>query len=371
VTISQPPGPGRGRSGGQSGAKPGSSGSGGPGRKPPQQAQRQASGRPPASQKTAGNRNVTAKNVKQSGSRPGGRPAPSSSNGRGASKTPVGVGRRPSPKVLGIGGIALVVVIVLVLVLVGINHKVKAPAGYNLTPPAPASLVSQVTNVPGSVFTAVGYPSEITNFPKKVKGQKPLTDPGLPEMLYMGAEYCPFCAAERWSMIMALSKFGTFSGLRTTFSSTSDFAPDTATFTFSKATYTSKYLAFKPFELATNQPAASGACNVNTYACLDTNYTNAEYNLFQNLGGGSFPFMDFGNKVMQSGAGFENQPLALAGLTADQVASQLYDAKGAVAKAEVGSANFLTAAICIMTGNQPASVCSTSFVKQGEKKEGF
>jgi Domain of unknown function (DUF929) len=222
------------------------------------------------------------------------------------------------------------------------------------------------------VFTAVGYPSEITNFPKKVKNQKPLTDPGLPEMLYMGAEYCPFCAAERWAMIMALSKFGTFTGLRTTFSSTSDFAPDTATFTFSSATYTSQYLAFKPFELATNQQASSStACNVNGYACLDQNYTNAEYSLFQNLGGGSFPFMDFGNKVMQSGAGFENQPLALQGLDADQVASQLYNPKGAVAKAEVGSANFLTAAICIMTGNQPSSVCSTALVKQGEKKEGF
>ncbi len=192
----------------------------------------------------------------------------------------------------------------------------------------------------------------------------------------MGAEYCPFCAAERWSMIMALSKFGTFTGLKTTFSSTSDFAPDTATFTFSSATYTSKYLAFKPFELATNQQAASStACNVNGYACLDTNYTNAEYSLFQNLGPatsrGSFPFMDFGNKLLQSGAGFEDQPLALAGLTADQVASQLYNPKGAVAQAEIGSANYLTAALCVMTGDQPASVCSTPFVKQGEKKEGF
>jgi hypothetical protein len=383
VTISQPPGPGRGKSGGQSGAKPGSSGDGGasgrkppPGRKPPQPAQRSGSGRPPVSQKTAGNRTVTAKGVKQSGTRQGGKTAAPSSNGRGASKTPVGVGRKPSPKVLGIVGIGLVVVIVAVLVIAGVSHKVKPPATYNLTPIAPASLVSQVTNVPESVATAVGYPSEVSNFPTKLKGQKPLTNSGLPEMLYMGAEYCPFCAAERWSMIMALSKFGTFTGLKTTFSSTSDFAPDTATFTFSSATYTSKYLAFKPFELATNQQAASStACNVNGYACLDTNYTNAEYSLFQNLGPatsrGSFPFMDFGNKLLQSGAGFEDQPLALAGLTADQVASQLYNPKGAVAQAEIGSANYLTAALCVMTGDQPASVCSTPFVKQGEKKEGF
>jgi hypothetical protein len=32
-------------------------------------------------------------------------------------------------------------------------------------------------------------------------------------MLYIGAEYCPYCAAERWPLVMALSKFGTFSNL--------------------------------------------------------------------------------------------------------------------------------------------------------------
>ena len=35
----------------------------------------------------------------------------------------------------------------------------------------------------------------------------------VPEILYMGAEYCPYCAAQRWSTIIALSRFGKFSGL--------------------------------------------------------------------------------------------------------------------------------------------------------------
>ena len=81
-------------------------------------------------------------------------------------------------------------------------------------------------------------------------------------MLYEGAEYCPFCAAERWAMVMALSKFGTFWGLKLTNSSVSDFAPDTATFSFYGSTYTSKYLAFKPVELATNEPAASSTASM-------------------------------------------------------------------------------------------------------------
>ena len=63
--------------------------------------------------------------------------------------------------------------------------------------------------------------------------------------------------------------------------------------------YTSQYLAFKPYELATNEPAATGAaCNVNTYACLEYRPTRAATKRCSTtLGSGSFPFMDFGNKL--------------------------------------------------------------------------
>jgi hypothetical protein len=221
------------------------------------------------------------------------------------------------------------------------------------------------------VFTKIGLPSEIVAYPKKVTGQAALTTNGLPEMLYIGAEYCPFCAAERWSMVIALSRFGTFSGLNLTNSSVSDFAPDTATFSFYKSTYTSKYLAFQPFEVATNEPAATSAsCNVNGYACLET-VSQAQATLLQNLGGGSFPFMDFGNKTMQAGAGFQNQPLLLQGLQPADIAAQLSNPNSAIAQAEDGSANYLTGSICAMTGNQPASVCSAPYIKAAQKKAGL
>lgn len=38
-----------------------------------------------------------------------------------------------------------------------------------------------------------------------------LTAAGKPDLRYIGAEFCPICAAERWAMYVALSKFGTFS----------------------------------------------------------------------------------------------------------------------------------------------------------------
>ncbi len=403
VSISQPPGQGRGRSGARPGsgsgtAAPGSgsgkppSGNGRNGGQPGQRAagtrqspnagNRNATQRNP-SQKTAGNRQVTAKTATQRpGGRPGDRAQPGSGRagaqkgGRGPGKAPASLpGRRPSPTVLGLGAIAIVLVVVIVLVLVGTNSKTPSQKLSGTRLPAGA-LVSQVTGVPESVFTKVGLPSVVTNFPAKIKGFPPLTAKGLPEMLYMGAEYCPFCAAERWAMVMALSKFGTFSGLNTTYSSATDSAPDTPTFSFHGSTYTSKYLVFQPYELATNQPAPTGAtCNVNGYACLDTPpqaaVTLLESKAIAGTNAGSFPFMDFGNKLYQAGAAFGSQPFLLQGLTFDQVAAQLKNPNSAIAQAEVGSANYLTAAICAMTGNQPAAVCSAPYVKTAQKKFGI
>ena len=83
------------------------------------------------------------------------------------------------------------------------------PTGAALT-----ALTKQVTSVPAATLDQVGA-GAVTGTPSRISGA-PLTSGGKPEMLYMGAEYCPYCAAERWSMIVALSRFGTFNGLTTT-----------------------------------------------------------------------------------------------------------------------------------------------------------
>ena len=75
---------------------------------------------------------------------------------------------------------------------------------------------------------------------------------GKPQVFYDGAEYCPFCAAARWGMIVSLSRFGTFSGLKTVHSSTTDNPPNIPTWTFYGSTYTSKYINFTPVEETTN-----------------------------------------------------------------------------------------------------------------------
>ena len=117
-------------------------------------------------------------------------------------------------------------------------------------------MIATTVNVPAATLAQVGAGSVTT--PPAGSPATPLTSGGKPEMLYIGAEYCPYCAFERWGMIVALSRFGSFSGLRTMHSSSTDVYPNTPTWTFYKSSYTSKYLTFTPVEETTNVPDGSG-----------------------------------------------------------------------------------------------------------------
>jgi hypothetical protein len=179
-------------------------------------------------------------------------------------------------------------------------------------------------------------------------------------VLYVGAEYCPYCAAERWAMIVALSRFGTFKGLATTRSSTADGAgnrepyPGTPTWTFANSTFTSRYLTFTSVEEYTNVPDKStgGYTTLQSLSkqqqALLTKY-DAAYQ-------GSIPFQDFGNKYLSVGASYD--PGVLSGLTWAQIADDLHQPASAVGKAVLGAANYLTAAICGLTKDAPATACT-------------
>ena len=51
-------------------------------------------------------------------------------------------------------------------------------------------------------------------------------------------------------------------------------------------------------------------------------------------------------------------PAVLKGLTWSQIAADLHNPSSPVAQGVLGGANYITAAICKMTNNQPASVCA-------------
>ena len=253
-----------------------------------------------------------------------------------------------------------IVVVVLAVVAVFIVIKVNSGGSSSTTASGgvtgtllPASVDKNVTTVPDSALQAVGTGSVLSYNPKpitKISGTT-LTSAGKPEMLYIGAEFCPYCAAMRWSMAVALSKFGTLSPLHGIHSSSTDTDPSTPTLTFYKSSYTSKYLTFTPVENET----VTHAPLVSTTSAQQAIWV--KYSPPNELG---YPFIDFGNKYLINGPDYD--PAVLSGLTWTQVSQQMRDPSSAVAKGVLGAANYITAAICKMTGNAPSNVCSAPSV---------
>jgi hypothetical protein len=249
-------------------------------------------------------------------------------------------------RMLAIGGITVAVLAIIGIIIGAVvakqNHSSQAGGTRGALPP---SVQSNLT-VPASVLTQVGVGSSAPQAFKTVTGPL-LTSGGKPEMLYIGAEWCPYCAAERWAMAVALNRFGSFSPLAGVHSSSSDVYPNTATLTFHNSTYTSPYLVFTPVE---NQDVNRNLLQAPTAAqqALWAKYLPP---------GDSYPFIDIGNRVL---AGVTYNPQVLQGLTWSQIAAKLHNPSSPVAQGATGSANFFTAAICSITKNQPASVCNAA-----------
>ena len=217
-------------------------------------------------------------------------------------------------------------------------------------------LVAAITSIPASEFETVGQGSA-NNTLKAVSGA-PLTGAtGKMEVLYIGAEYCPFCAAQRWPLIIALSRFGTFSSLETSTSSSTDVYPNTPTWTFRSTTYTSLYVDFRAVETSDREQKPLESPTAAEQALM-TAYDPQQ----------SIPFIDIGNRYTLTGATYS--PESLSHKTWQQIADELQNADSEQAKAILGSANLITAAICKATGDKATDVCSSSTIQALEKKLG-
>lgn len=214
--------------------------------------------------------------------------------------------------------------------------------------PLDASVADSLQSVPTSVFAAVGNGSA-ANPPTSITGT-PITENGKPEVLYVGAEYCPFCAAERWPLLLALSRFGTFTNLQASHSAGDDSFPHTPTVSFYGSTYESPYLAFTPVEMYTNEREGG------SYGKLQELTDEQQKIVSTYNAGGGIPYLYMGGKYEIGGANFN--PSLLANLSVEQVAAKIQDTGSQQSQAIVGSANVLTAALCKLTGGQPGEVCS-------------
>ncbi|GAA3451284.1 hypothetical protein GCM10018962_31170 [Dactylosporangium matsuzakiense] len=229
------------------------------------------------------------------------------------------------------------------------------------------SIVSGVTSVPATTLDTVAAGAK-PSLPTALTGQPALTDGGKPLILYVGAEYCPFCAAQRWPVVIALSRFGTFSGLTLTTSAADDSYPNTPTLSFHGSTYQSQYLSFQGVETTTNTRKNGQYGQLDTLTAAQQQVV-AKYNAAPFVpadSAGAIPFIDFANKALQAGASYS--PQLLADHTHQQVLDAIKNPDSQVGRAIDGSANAMTALLCKITGNQPGDVCSSAAVKafQGE-----
>jgi len=319
----------------------------------------------------AASRPVAAKSPGSKGGnapRPGGKPATAKASG-------------PSQqgKWIAWGAIGLVVVVVAVLVIVFATSSNSSNSSYIATIPAPAQVVKDVTSVPASAWDKVGVTSSIpVAKPTVLSGQPPMTIDGKsPAMLYYGAEYCPYCAAERWAMTAALARFGTWSNLQITASSLSDVDAGTHTLSFHGATLDSPYITFRGIEQYTNIPVSGGT---GAYTQLQNptkaegailaKYSSSKYLPNGSTSGGiSFPFVDINNAMLISGASYD--PQILANLSWTDISGGLSDPTNPVTQAILTTGNYMSAGICQATKGQPGSVCQSSGVQAAAKALGI
>ncbi len=269
----------------------------------------------------------------------------------------------------------IVIAVILLGALVVIRHhenQTDSTSDVETVTPAPSSLITSVSHVPASIASAVGVTSPTTpTTPPTATGNASLWQSSTigagprPVVFFYGAEFAPYAAAERWPVVVALSRFGTFSALGLMQSSSSVAFSDTPTFTFWQVGYTSIWVdlqaverysslmptgvSFTPLETPTARQAAS-------VAVYDTSAMN-------------FPLLDIANHYVLVGSSFS--PSVLAGLTQAQVAADLAVPASPVAQAVLASANEITAAICTVTGQRPTAVCTTRGVNLADAKMGI
>ena|SRR5690242_6372456 len=256
-----------------------------------------------------------------------------------------------------VGSTLVVLVIVAAFIVIKLTQGSPSSSSAGGRTPLPASVSSQVTGVPAATLDKVGkglVPAFTRGQPAFTPGSgAALTSGGKPEMLYIGAEFCPYCAATRWSMAVALSRFGTLTTpLYGIHSSSTDTDPNTATLTFYKSGYNSKYLAFTPVEV---QTVSRGPLQNPTSA---QNAVWAKYEPDPNNRG--YPFIAFSNKMVLKGPIYD--AAVLQGKTWGQIAAALKNPASPIAQSVNGAANYITGAICKMTNNQPSDVCTSPAV---------
>ncbi len=205
------------------------------------------------------------------------------------------------------------------------------------------------TRVPSSVLSQLGqfanstYGTPSTSDIRPYSGT-PLMDGDKVVVLFISGDYCPYCAAERWPLVLALMRFGTFNSLSYTYSNSYIEFPNTPSFSFDNYSYSSPYISLQAYEFEDR--------NGNVLDTVPDNYSVLWKGIPSN---GTVPFLDIGNRYVVAGAQYE--PSALAGMTQAQVVKAIVSGESQ-GKTIMAAADGITEALCNVTGQEPASVCA-------------
>jgi hypothetical protein len=247
-------------------------------------------------------------------------------------------------------------------------HRATAPAESAAgTFSIPSNLVERVENVPVSdlisqavaAYKTAGLTSNIRP-PEKLAAKTPfLVRNGKPEIIFLGAEFCPYCAPERWSLVMALSKFGTFSHLVGTTSSSTDLDPASPSFSFYGPSFSSPELVFLGDEMFNNHGMSSTGFPVlqkptAEEQALFTKYDAPPYVPATDSGG--IPFTYIAGSFVLIGPQWLGAQLS--GLSWASAATTLTSGTTLMSKEAEAAAGFLVGDICAVTHDKPISVCS-------------
>lgn len=254
-------------------------------------------------------------------------------------------------------GVVAVLLIAAVAVVLYLNSGKPGGASISLDGQivSPTFLITlQRTANNMSLANKVGAGSS-TNLAVSPNSTVPLIINGKPAVVYIGANYCPFCAITRWGLIIALMRFGNFSNLEYMTSSSTDVYANTPTFTFSNSSYSSQYVTFDKYE----EDAGGNLTQIER-----TIIKNQQFNNPNVIGESkqSIPLVDFGNFSIQVGADASPGDIQLYNWS--YIVNQLPNPNSSITQAVMGNANIFTAQICKMTNNVPTNVCGQKFISR-------
>lgn len=240
--------------------------------------------------------------------------------------------RRKRLRLLSVVGVLAVLGISLFVALHGASDTPATPVAAWLGPPS-----QDVPSPPTGQFQRAGLQSHTGSTPK---------------LVFIGAQYSPFAAAERWAVVKALGQLGSFSGLRSGLSQSGQSGLQAIpTFDLLHARYRSAYVLFDHKDLedrAGHRLQRLSARESRLLASYDPS--------------GTIPLVLIGDYAM-AGSGYPPRDIEGKSFETIQKALQHTVVEGYVQEINA-EANVITALLCHTGGGLPRAVCARAAVQR-------